>query len=41
MTAWLLDINVLSEIRKRKPHRKVVAFVAGPSPSSRLPARSC
>jgi predicted nucleic acid-binding protein len=29
VTAWLLDTNVLSEIRKRKPHRKVVAFVAG------------
>lgn len=29
MTAWLLDTNVLSEIRKRKPQRKVVAFVAG------------
>lgn len=28
MTAWLLDTNVLSEIRKRRPHRKVVAFVA-------------
>jgi toxin FitB len=28
MTAWLLDTNILSEIRKRKPHRKVVAFVA-------------
>lgn len=28
MTAWLLDTNVLSEIRKRRPRRKVVAFVA-------------
>jgi predicted nucleic acid-binding protein len=28
VTAWLLDTNVLSEIRKRRPHRKVVAFVA-------------
>ena len=28
MTPWLLDTNVISEIRKRKPHRKVVAFVA-------------
>ena len=28
MTAWLLDTNVLSEIRRRRPHRKVVAFVA-------------
>jgi predicted nucleic acid-binding protein len=26
--AWLLDTNVLSEIRKRSPHRKVVAFIA-------------
>jgi toxin FitB len=29
MTAWLLDTNVLSELRRPKPHRKVVAFVAG------------
>jgi toxin FitB len=28
VTAWLLDTNVLSEIRKRRPHRNVVAFVA-------------
>ena len=28
MTAWLLDTNVLSEIRRRRPHRKVVTFVA-------------
>ena len=28
MTAWLLDTNVLSEVRKRRPRRKVVAFVA-------------
>jgi len=28
VTAWLLDTNVLSEIRRRRPHRKVVAFVA-------------
>ena len=28
MTGWLLDTNVLSEIRRKKPHRKVVAFVA-------------
>ena len=27
MTGWLLDTNVLSEIRRRRPHRKVVAFV--------------
>ena len=28
MTSWLLDTNVLSEIRRPRPHRKVVAFVA-------------
>lgn len=28
MSGWLLDTNVLSEIRRRKPHRTVVAFVA-------------
>ena len=28
MTSWLLDTNVLSEIRRRRPHRKVVVFVA-------------
>jgi predicted nucleic acid-binding protein len=28
VTAWLLDTNVLSEVRKRRPNRKVVAFVA-------------
>ena len=28
MTGWLLDTNVLSELRRRKPHRTVVAFVA-------------
>lgn len=28
MTAWLLDTNVLSEIRRQRPHRNVVAFVA-------------
>jgi toxin FitB len=28
MIPWLLDTNVISEIRKRRPHRKVVAFVA-------------
>ena len=28
MTAWLLDTNVISEIRTRRPHRRVVAFVA-------------
>lgn len=28
MTGWLLDTNVLSELRRPKPARKVVAFVA-------------
>lgn len=28
MTGWLLDTNVLSELRRRKPARRVVAFVA-------------
>lgn len=28
MTGWLLDTNVLSEIRRPRPHRQVVAFVA-------------
>ena len=28
MSGWLLDTNVLSELRKPKPERKVVAFVA-------------
>jgi predicted nucleic acid-binding protein len=28
VSAWLIDTNVLSEIRRRRPHRKVVAFVA-------------
>ena len=28
MTGWLLDTNVLSELRRRKPDRKVVAFIA-------------
>jgi predicted nucleic acid-binding protein len=28
MTDWLLDTNVLSELRKPRPDRKVVAFVA-------------
>jgi predicted nucleic acid-binding protein len=27
--AWLLDTNVLSELRRPRPERKVVAFVAG------------
>ena len=28
MTDWLLDTNILSELRRPKPERKVVAFVA-------------
>ena len=28
MTDWLLDTNVLSELRRPKPDRKVLAFVA-------------
>ena len=28
MTGWLLDTNVLSELRRPKPNRKVVAFIA-------------
>ncbi len=28
MTGWLLDTNVLSELRRPKPERKVIAFVA-------------
>ena len=29
MTGWLLDTNILSELRRPRPHPKVVAFVAG------------
>ncbi len=29
MTGWLLDTNILSELRRPKPESKVVAFVAG------------
>ena len=28
MTGWLLDTNILSELRRPKPERKVVVFVA-------------
>ena len=28
MTGWLLDTNILSELRRLKPERKVLAFVA-------------
>jgi predicted nucleic acid-binding protein len=29
MTGWLLDTNVLSELRRPRPNRKVTAFIAG------------
>lgn len=35
MTSWLLDTNVLSELRRKKPDRNVVAFVAS-QPIDRL-----
>ena len=28
MTGWLLDTNILSELRRRKPERKVIAFIS-------------
>ena len=28
MTGWLLDTNILSELRRPRPERKVVAFIA-------------
>ena len=28
MTGWLLDTNILSELRRSKPERKVLAFIA-------------
>lgn len=28
MTSWLLDTNILSELRRPRPERKVLAFVA-------------
>ena len=28
MTGWLLDTNILSELRRPKPSRRVVAFIA-------------
>ncbi len=31
MTSWLLDTNILSELRRHRPERKVVAFVAAQS----------
>ena len=27
--AWLLDTNILSEVRRLKPEPKVLAFIAG------------
>lgn len=35
MTSWLLDTNILSELRRPRPEAKVVAFVAG-EPLDRL-----
>ena len=35
MTGWLLDTNVLSELRRPRPERKVLAFVAA-QPLERL-----
>lgn len=35
MTNWLLDTNILSELRRPRPERKVVAFVAA-QPLDRL-----
>jgi len=35
VTGWLLDTNILSELRRPKPERKVLAFVAG-QPLERL-----
>jgi predicted nucleic acid-binding protein len=29
VSGWLLDTNILSELRRLKPERKVLAFVAG------------
>jgi predicted nucleic acid-binding protein len=29
VTGWLLDTNILSELRRTKPEPKVLAFVAG------------
>ncbi|MBI2398795.1 MAG: type II toxin-antitoxin system VapC family toxin [Xanthomonadales bacterium] len=35
MSGWLLDTNVLSELRRKRPEKKVVAFVAA-QPLERL-----
>ena len=31
MTGWLLDTNILSELRRPRPERKVLAFVSAQS----------
>ena len=31
MTGWLLDTNILSELRRKRPERKVLAFIAAQS----------
>ena len=31
MTGWLLDTNILSELRRPRPERKVLAFIAAQS----------
>lgn len=31
MTGWLLDTNVLSELRRPRPHAKVLQFISGQS----------
>jgi toxin FitB len=31
VSGWLIDTNVVSELRKRKPEPKVVSFIAGQS----------
>jgi hypothetical protein len=35
VTSWLLDTNILSELRRARPERKVVAFIAA-QPIERL-----
>jgi predicted nucleic acid-binding protein len=35
VTGWLLDTNILSELRRSRPERKVLAFIAG-QPLERL-----
>jgi predicted nucleic acid-binding protein len=38
VTDWLLDTNILSELRRPKPERKVVAFVAAQPPTAAIPS---